>query len=146
MRKPEISCSTCGALPSETFAATVLASPHEHYSRTLAAWTVTRHSRTRIDQQAPLYERKAPSRRESSSRLPTDRLVKKFTSVAGPGWVHAGDQARAHRVLADEQIQALDREQPVLPMMPGIPERRTIPMSATAQPPCLQPSTSPPDL
>jgi hypothetical protein len=25
------------------------------------------------------------------------------------------------------QIQALDREQPVLPMMPGIPESRTLP-------------------
>ena len=41
--------------------------------------------------------------------------------------IHDTPPTRAIVLSVDEksQIQALDREQPVLPMMPGIPERRT---------------------
>jgi len=40
------------------------------------------------------------------------------------------------------QIQALDRSQPVLPMLPGMPERRTHDSSATGSPACSRRSTS----
>jgi hypothetical protein len=40
------------------------------------------------------------------------------------------------------QIQALDREQPVLPMMPGVPERRTTATFAMAPRRYLRRSTS----
>jgi hypothetical protein len=84
--------------------------------------------------------------RSQSFKLSSDPLfVDKVLDIVG---LYLSPPNRALVLSVDEksQIQALDREQPVLPMMPGIPERRTIPMSATAQPPCLQPSTSPPDL
>lgn len=47
------------------------------------------------------------------------------------------------RVNENSQIQALDREQPVLLMAPGVPERRTPLTSATAQHRCSGHSTSP---
>ena len=51
---------------------------------------------------------------------------------------------RRWRSVVDEksQIQALDRTQPVLPMLPDMPERRTATTSVTARPRCSPPSMS----
>src|SRR6516162_8448415 len=52
------------------------------------------------------------------------RFVEKVQDVVG---LYLSPPYRALVLSVDEksQIQALDREQPVLPMMPGVPERRT---------------------
>jgi transposase len=65
--------------------------------------------------------RTAPRR----SKLCTDPLfVAKVVDVVG---LYHNPPERAVVLCADEksQVQALDRSQPVLPMMPGMPERRT---------------------
>jgi hypothetical protein len=51
-------------------------------------------------------------------------FVDKVRDIVG---LYLSPPNRALVLSVDEnsQIQALDREQPVLPMMPGIPERRT---------------------
>src|SRR4030088_1912255 len=58
-------------------------------------------------------------------KLPTDPLfVEKVVDVVG---LYHNPPEKAVVLCVDEksQIQALDRSQPVLPMMPGMPERRT---------------------
>jgi hypothetical protein len=60
-----------------------------------------------------------------SVKLSTDPLfVEKVVDVAG---LYHNPPERAVVLCVDEktQVQALDRSQPVLPMMPGMPERRT---------------------
>ena len=62
---------------------------------------------------------------QDSFKLSTDPLfVDKVVDVAG---LYHNPPERAVVLCVDEksQIQALDRSQPVLPMMPGMPERRT---------------------
>ena len=57
--------------------------------------------------------------------LSSDRLfVDKVRDIVGL-YLSPPDRALVLSVDEKSQIQALDREQPVLPMMPGIPERRT---------------------
>lgn len=63
--------------------------------------------------------------RADTFKLSTDPLfVEKVIDVVG---LYHNPPERAVVLCADEkaQIQALDRSQPVLPMMPGMPERRT---------------------
>ena len=63
--------------------------------------------------------------RAETFKLSTDPLfVDKVRDIVG---LYMSPPNRALVLSIDEksQIQALDREQPVLPMMPGIPERRT---------------------
>lgn len=63
--------------------------------------------------------------RAESFKLSTDPLfVEKVVDVVG---LYHNPPERAVVLCVDEksQIQALDRSQPVLPMMPGLPERRT---------------------
>src|SRR6266704_2610414 len=63
--------------------------------------------------------------RADNFKLSTDPLfVEKVIDVVG---LYHNPPERAVVLCADEksQIQALDRSQPVLPMMPGMPERRT---------------------
>jgi transposase len=63
--------------------------------------------------------------RAETFKLSTDPLfVDKVRDIVG---LYLTPPTRALVLCVDEksQIQALDREQPVLPMMPGIPERRT---------------------
>ncbi|MDP4512156.1 IS630 family transposase, partial [Nonomuraea turcica] len=63
--------------------------------------------------------------RTSTFKLSTDPLfVEKVVDVVG---LYHDPPERAVVLCVDEksQIQALDRSQPVLPMMPGMPERRT---------------------
>ncbi|WP_312891430.1 IS630 family transposase [Nonomuraea muscovyensis] len=63
--------------------------------------------------------------RTATFKLSADPLfVEKVVDVVG--WYHDPPE-RAVVLCVDEksQIQALDRSQPVLPMMPGMPERRT---------------------
>jgi len=63
--------------------------------------------------------------RSETFKLSTDPLfVDKVRDIVG---LYLNPPARALVLSVDEksQIQALDREQPVLPMMPGIPERQT---------------------
>jgi transposase len=62
---------------------------------------------------------------QDSFKLSTDPLfVEKVVDVAG---LYHNPPEKAVVLCVDEksQIQALDRSQPVLPMMPGMPERRT---------------------
>jgi hypothetical protein len=63
--------------------------------------------------------------RSQTFKLSSDPLfVDKVRDIVG---LYLSPPNRALVLSIDEksQIQALDREQPVLPMMPGIPERRT---------------------
>jgi transposase len=63
--------------------------------------------------------------RADTFKLSTDPLfVEKVVDVVG---LYHNPPERAVVLCADEksQVQALDRSQPVLPMMPGMPERRT---------------------
>lgn len=63
--------------------------------------------------------------RSETFKLSTDPLfVDKVRDIVG---LYLSPPNRALVLSLDEksQIQALDREQPVLPMMPGVPERRT---------------------
>lgn len=63
--------------------------------------------------------------RSQTFKLSTDPLfVDKVQDIVG---LYLSPPDRAIVLCVDEksQIQALDREQPVLPMMPGVPERRT---------------------
>ena len=63
--------------------------------------------------------------RTQTFKLSTDPLfVDKVRDIVG---LYLSPPTRALVLSVDEksQIQALDREQPVLPMMPGVPERRT---------------------
>jgi hypothetical protein len=62
---------------------------------------------------------------QDSFKLSTDPFfVDKVIDVAG---LYHNPPERAVVLCVDEksQIQALDRSQPVLPMVPGMPERRT---------------------
>jgi hypothetical protein len=61
-------------------------------------------------------------------KLSSDPLfVSKVRDIVG---LYLSPPNRALVLSIDEksQIEALDREQPVLPMMPGVPERRTTAM------------------
>lgn len=63
--------------------------------------------------------------RSETFKLSTDpQFVDKVRDIVG---LYLSPPDRALVLCVDEksQIQALDREQPVLPLMPGIPERRT---------------------
>jgi hypothetical protein len=63
--------------------------------------------------------------RSQTFKLSNDPLfVDKVRDIVG---LYLSPPNRALVLSVDEksQIQALDREQPVLPMMPGVPERRT---------------------
>ena len=63
--------------------------------------------------------------RSETFKLSTDPLfVDKVQDIVG---LYMSPPNRAVVLCVDEksQIQALDREQPVLPMAPGVPERRT---------------------
>ncbi|WP_405971617.1 IS630 family transposase [Streptomyces sp. NBC_00988] len=62
---------------------------------------------------------------QDSFKLSTDpRFVAKVVDVVGL-YHHPPEKAVVLCVDEKSQIQALDRSQPVLPMMPGMPERRT---------------------
>lgn len=72
-------------------------------------------------------------------KLSSDPLfVDKVRDIVGL-YLSLANRALVLSVDDKSQIQALDREQPVLPMMPGMPERRTIAMSDTAPPRCRGP-------
>jgi transposase len=63
--------------------------------------------------------------RASTFKLSSDPLlVEKVVDVVGL-YHHPPERAVVLCVDEKSQIQALDRSQPVLPMMPGMPERRT---------------------
>ena len=66
----------------------------------------------------------APSRRAFQA---LDRPLRSSTRFATSLALYLSPPDRALVLSVDEksQIQALDRSQPVLPMMPGVPERRT---------------------
>ena len=78
-----------------------------------------------------LQPHRAESFKLSTDPLFVDKVQRHRRLVPGP--------ARAGVVLCvDEksQIQALNRFSPILPMMPGTPERRTTTTCATAPPAC----------
>ena len=82
--------------------------------------------------------------RSETFKLSSDPLfVDKVRDIVG---LYLSPPNRALVLSVDEksQIQALDREQPVLPMMPGIPSAAPIPMSATEPRRCSPLSTQPP--
>jgi transposase len=81
--------------------------------------------------------------RSQTFKLSSDPLfVDKVRDIVG---LYLSPPNRAVVLSIDEksQIQALDREQPVLPMMPGIPERRRTAMCGMVRPRCLPRSMSP---
>jgi hypothetical protein len=58
-------------------------------------------------------------------KLSSDPLfVDKVRDIVGPLYLSPPNRALVLSVDEKSQIQALDREQPVLPVMPGVPERR----------------------
>ena len=66
----------------------------------------------------------APHRAETF-KLSTDPLfIEKVRDIVGL-YLNPPDRALVLCVDEKSQIQALDRTQPILPMMPGVPERRT---------------------
>src|SRR5207247_11363431 len=84
--------------------------------------------------------------RSQTFKLSNDPLfVDKVRDIVG---LYLSPPNRALVLSVDEKshIQALDREQPVLPMMPGGRSARPTPMSVMARPRCSQRSTSPPAL
>ena len=81
--------------------------------------------------------------RAETFKLSTDPLfVEKVVDVVG---LYHNPPERAVVLCVDEksQVQALNRSQPVLPMMPGIPSGAPMTTSATASPACSPRSTSP---
>jgi transposase len=63
--------------------------------------------------------------REETFKLSTDPLfIEKVRDIVGL-YLNPPDRALVLCVDEKSQIQALDRTQPILPMMPGVPERRT---------------------
>src|SRR5438876_12395647 len=81
--------------------------------------------------------------RSQTFKLSSDPLfVDKVRDIVG---LYLSPPNRALVLSLDEksQIQALDREQPVLPMMPGVPERRTPTTCGTGRPRCSPLSMSP---
>ena len=103
---------------------TLAATPHDatHWSiRSMAKQTGLSHTTIRRIWTAFGLQ---PHRSETF-KLSTDPLfVDKVRDIVG---LYLSPPDRALVLCVDEksQIQALDREQPVLPMMPGMPERRT---------------------
>jgi hypothetical protein len=81
--------------------------------------------------------------RSQTFKLSNDPLfVDKVRDIVG---LYLSPPNRALVLSIDEksQIQALDREQAVLPMMPGIPERRTHSYVRQVRPRCSPHSMSP---
>ena len=63
--------------------------------------------------------------RTETFKLSTDPLfIEKVRDIVGL-YLNPPDRALVLYVDEKSQIQALDRTQPILPMMPGVPERRT---------------------
>jgi transposase len=63
--------------------------------------------------------------RTETFKLSTDPLfIEKVRDIVGL-YLHPPERALVLCVDEKSQIQALDRTQPILPMMPGVPERRT---------------------
>lgn len=63
--------------------------------------------------------------REETFKLSTDPLfIEKVRDIVGL-YLNPPDRALVLCVDEKSQIQALDRTQPILPMMPGVPQRRT---------------------
>jgi hypothetical protein len=54
------------------------------------------------------------------------------------------ERAAVLSVVEKSQVQALNRYAPILPMMPGTPERRSHDYVRQAPPACSRPSTWPP--
>jgi hypothetical protein len=77
-----------------------------------------------------------------SQTAPADTF--KVVDVAGL-YHHPPQRAVVLRVDEKSRMQALGRSQPVLPMMPSMPERRTHDHArhGTTPPACSRPSTSP---
>jgi transposase len=81
--------------------------------------------------------------RQETFKLSTDPLfVEKVRDIVG---LYLNPPLKAMVLCVDEkgQIQALDRTQPLLPLSPGLPEKRTT-TCATARRHCLQPWMWPP--
>ena len=82
--------------------------------------------------------------RSETFKLSSDPLfVDKVRDIVG---LYLSPPDRALVLCVDEksQIQALDRTQPVLPMLPGMPERRTHDYKRHGTTLCSPPSMSPP--
>ena len=104
--------------------ATLESSPGKdtHWSRASMA---RRAGLSQVDYRADLAEVRPQAAPAGSFKLSTDPLfVDKVLDVVG---LYHDPPENAVVLCVDEktQIQALDRTAPVLPMMPGVPERRT---------------------
>ena len=82
--------------------------------------------------------------RAETFELSTDPLfIEKVRDIVGL-YLNPPDRALVLCVDEKSQIQALDRTQPILPMMPGVAERRRTTTGGTGRPRCLQRLTLPP--
>ncbi len=82
--------------------------------------------------------------RQETFKLSSDPLfVEKARDIVG---LYLDPPLKAMVLCVDEksQIQALDRRQPILPLAPGIPKRRTTTTCARERRPCSRHWTSPP--
>jgi hypothetical protein len=83
------------------------------------------HGYVAIDDLADLAGVRLGTHRSQTFKLSTDPLfIDKVRDVVG---LYLDPPEKALVLCVDEksQIQALDRSQPILPMMPGVPERRS---------------------
>ena len=83
--------------------------------------------------------------RTETFKLSTDPLfIEKVRDIVGL-YLNPPDRALVLYVDEKSQIQALDRTQPILPMMPGVPERRSLTTAAMVRRLCLRHWTSRPE-
>lgn len=85
-----------------------------------------------------------PGKSESFSLSKDPQFVEKVRDIVGL-YMSPPDNALVLCVDEKSQMQALDRTQPLLPMVPAHPERRTPSTSGTARPPCSPLWTSQPE-
>ena len=84
-----------------------------------------------------------PDQTEAFKLSPDPQFIDEVRDVVGL-YLNPPDAAVVLCVDEKSQIQALDRSAPVLPLMPGVPERRTHDYGRTAPPTSTRRSTSPP--
>ncbi len=84
-----------------------------------------------------------PHLAESFKLSPDPQFIDKVRDIVGL-YLNPPDAAVVLCVDEKSQIQALDRTGPILPLLPGTPERRTHDYRRTAPRTSMPPSTSPP--
>ena len=84
-----------------------------------------------------------PHQTEAFKLSPDPQFIDKVRGIVGL-CLNPPEAAAVLCVDEKSQIQALDRTAPVLPLMPGVPERRPTTMCAAGRPTSMRRSTWPP--